>query len=126
MRYAGKTLVAIAALLTTARLSSAQTADTLGIAGGAVAQTEEKRQESNEISEPQRDTLPPFDEKAPMLRSDAAAKLYRIRKINVRGIEYLDPVLVSSSAGLEAGDSIYLPGLPLGDRSVCCITGGAE
>ncbi len=110
MRYAGKTLVAIAALLTTARLSSAQTADTLSIANGAVAQTEETRQENNDISEPQRDTLPPFDENAPMLRSDAAAKLYRIRKINVRGIEYLDPALVSSSAGLVAGDSIYLPG----------------
>lgn len=109
MRYAVKTLVASAALLMTALVSSAQTADTLGMANGAAAQTDATRQEEREISEPQRDTLPPFDEKSPMLRSNAAAKLYRIRKINVRGIEYLDPTLVSSSAGLIAGDSIYLP-----------------
>lgn len=109
MRYAVKTLVASAALLMTALVSSAQTADTLGMANGAAAQTDASRREEREISEPQRDTLPPFDEKSPMLRSNAAAKLYRIRKINVRGIEYLDPTLVSSSAGLIAGDSIYLP-----------------
>ena len=37
MRYAVKTLVASAALLMTALVSSAQTADTLGMANGAAA-----------------------------------------------------------------------------------------
>ncbi|MDO4758625.1 MAG: outer membrane protein assembly factor BamA [Rikenellaceae bacterium] len=36
-------------------------------------------------------------------------KQYYIRKVNVRGLEHLDPKLVKASAGLIDGDSILLP-----------------
>ena len=53
--------------------------------------------------------LPPFDEQAPMLQLTGTPKRYFIRKINVRGLEHLDPDLVKASAELIEGDSIYLP-----------------
>ncbi|MBP3455509.1 MAG: outer membrane protein assembly factor BamA [Alistipes sp.] len=42
-----------------------------------------------------------------MTQSDG--KLYYIRKINLHGVKYLNHDILKSSAGLEEGDSIYLP-----------------
>ena len=51
-----------------------------------------------------------FDENAPMFQSTGGKQQqYYIRKVNVRGLEHLDPDLVKASAGLVDGDSILLP-----------------
>ena len=50
-----------------------------------------------------------FPEDAPMLRNDGAPRRYYIRDINIRGVKYLNEEILKSSAGLVAGDSIYLP-----------------
>ena len=48
-------------------------------------------------------------ENAPMMRQDGSQKLYYIRDINIHGVQYLNSDILKSSAGLIAGDSIYLP-----------------
>ena len=53
--------------------------------------------------------LSAFPENAPMLRREGTPKRYHIRRIDVHGIQYLDPAIIKSSAGLIEGDSIYLP-----------------
>ncbi|MDE6374809.1 MAG: outer membrane protein assembly factor BamA, partial [Alistipes sp.] len=50
-----------------------------------------------------------FPEDAPVLRSEGAPRLYYIRNIDIHGVKYLNPEILKSSAGLIAGDSIYLP-----------------
>ena len=52
---------------------------------------------------------PVVSEDAPMLKTDAEPRLYYIRDINVHGVQYLNPDILKTSAGLIAGDSIYLP-----------------
>ncbi|MBR2367510.1 MAG: outer membrane protein assembly factor BamA [Alistipes sp.] len=49
-----------------------------------------------------------FDLSAPIL-SEGDGKLYYIRHINLHGVKYLNHDILKSSAGLEEGDSIYLP-----------------
>jgi len=44
-----------------------------------------------------------------MMRQDDPQKLYYIRDINIHGVQYLNSDILKSSAGLIAGDSIYLP-----------------
>ena len=58
---------------------------------------------NNEIS----DTVD-FDLHAPIL-TEGDGKLYYIRDINIHGVKYLNHDILKSSAGLEEGDSIYLP-----------------
>ena len=50
-----------------------------------------------------------FPQDAPVMPSDVQPKLYHIRNINVHGVQYLNPDILKSSAGLIEGDSIYLP-----------------
>ncbi len=50
-----------------------------------------------------------FPENAPVLRSDGQPRLYYIRNVNIHGVQYLNPDILKSSAGLIEGDSIYLP-----------------
>ena len=50
-----------------------------------------------------------FPEDAPMFTGSGRQQRYVIRKVNVRGLEHLDPDLVKASAGLIDGDTIYLP-----------------
>ncbi len=74
----------------------------------SVAQQEESRytlgdETNNEIT----DTLD-FDINAPVL-TEGDGKLYYIRHINLHGVKYLNHDILKSSAGLEEGDSIYLP-----------------
>ena len=52
---------------------------------------------------------PAVSENAPMYRNDGAPRLYHIRNVNVHGVQYLNPDILKSSAGLIEGDSIYLP-----------------
>ncbi|MBR6721583.1 MAG: outer membrane protein assembly factor BamA [Alistipes sp.] len=58
---------------------------------------------NNEIS----DTVD-FDLHAPIL-TEGDGELYYIRDINIHGVKYLNHDILKSSAGLEEGDSIYLP-----------------
>lgn len=52
---------------------------------------------------------PEFDQNAPMFAQDGAPRRYYIRHINVHGVQYLNEDMLKSSAGLIAGDSVYLP-----------------
>ena len=52
---------------------------------------------------------PAVSENAPMYRNDGAPRPYHIRNVNVHGVQYLNPDILKSSAGLIEGDSIYLP-----------------
>ena len=52
---------------------------------------------------------PAVSENAPMYRNNGAPRLYHIRNVNVHGVQYLNPDILKSSAGLIEGDSIYLP-----------------
>ena len=52
---------------------------------------------------------PAISENAPMFRSEGEPRLYYIRDVNVHGVQYLNPEILKSSAGLIEGDSIYLP-----------------
>ena len=49
-----------------------------------------------------------FDLNAPVL-TEGDGKLYHIRKINLHGVKYLNHDILKSSAGLQEGDSVYLP-----------------
>ena len=49
-----------------------------------------------------------FDLNAPILTEDDGT-LYHIRKINIHGVKYLNHSILKSSAGLQEGDSLYLP-----------------
>ena len=51
----------------------------------------------------------PFAEDAPMFKPDGKPRLYHIRRVNIRGVQYLNPDILKSSAGLIEGDSVYLP-----------------
>ena len=52
---------------------------------------------------------PAISENAPMYKNNGAPRLYHIRNVNVHGVQYLNPDILKSSAGLIEGDSIYLP-----------------
>ncbi len=54
-------------------------------------------------------TAPDFPEDAPMFERTRGQKLYYIRDIDIIGLEHLDGDIIKASAGLVAGDSIYLP-----------------
>ncbi len=49
-----------------------------------------------------------FPADAPLM-NEGKQRLYRIRKVNIHGVKYLDHDILRSSAGLIPGDSIYLP-----------------
>ena len=49
-----------------------------------------------------------FDVSAPMY-DEVTPKMYYIRKVNLHGVKYLNHSILKSSAGLQEGDSIYLP-----------------
>ena len=49
-----------------------------------------------------------FDLTQPVL-TEGDGRLYYIRKINLHGVKYLNHSILKASAGLQEGDSIYLP-----------------
>ena len=52
---------------------------------------------------------PAISEDAPMFKNEGAPRLYYIRNVGVHGVQYLNPDILKSSAGLIEGDSVYLP-----------------
>lgn len=49
-----------------------------------------------------------FDLTQPVL-TEGDGRLYYIRKINLHGVKYLNHSILKASAGLQEGDSVYLP-----------------
>ena len=94
MKYTKILFIAIAMLLFAAVDSQAQVASSRYTIGDIA---------NNEIV----DTID-FDRSAPVL-TESDGKLYYIRKINLHGVKYLNHSILKASAGLEEGDSIYLP-----------------
>lgn len=94
MRYTKILVVAVATLLLGVLDAEAQTRSTRYTIGDA---------SNNEIT----DSVD-FDLSAPIL-TESDGTLYYIRKINIHGVKYLNHDILKSSAGLEEGDSIYLP-----------------
>lgn len=94
MRYTKILIVAIVALLCSALEAEAQVASTRYTVGDDA---------NNEIV----DTVD-FDLSLPVM-TEGDGKLYYIRKINVHGVKYLNHSILKASAGLQEGDSIYLP-----------------
>lgn len=50
-----------------------------------------------------------FPEDAPVMPFEGKQKLYFIRNVDIHGVQYLNHDMLKSSAGLIAGDSVYLP-----------------
>ena len=96
MRYTKIVLIAIMALLCASLDVTAQ--QTTRYVVGDTA--------NNEISD-DTDSID-FDLTAPIL-TEGDGKLYYIRHINLHGVKYLNHSILKASAGLEEGDSIYLP-----------------
>ena len=94
MKYTKILLLIIAAMVVAASDLSAQVASSRYTIGQV---------SNNEIT----DTID-FDRSAPIL-TEGDGKLYYIRHINLHGVKYLNHDILKSSAGLQEGDSIYLP-----------------
>ncbi len=133
MRYASKTIfVIVAALLMGIAPAAAQkvkkerkakTEQTQQANKEAEQKQEEKAEQEAEQKEQEAEqkeqsatkekkdsvVLAPFDENAPMMKSDATPKLYHIRNVNIRGVEHMNENLIRSTSGLIPGDTIYLP-----------------
>ena len=130
MRYASKTIfVIVAALLMGIAPAAAQkvkkerkakTEQTQQANKEAEQKQEEKAEQEAEQGAEQKEqsatkekkdsvVLAPFDENAPMMKSDATPKLYHIRNVNIRGVEHMNENLIRSTSGLIPGDTIYLP-----------------
>lgn len=87
MNYPGKLIPTLAAAL-------------LLLCPGISAQTP-----AQESADPTVETL--FEE-APLLDAQSP-RLYRIRNVNIHGVEFINPEMIRSSSGLIPGDSISLP-----------------
>ncbi len=130
MRYASKTIfVIVAALLMGIAPAAAQkvkkerkakTEQTQQANKEAEQKQEEQAEQDAEQGAAQKEqsatkekkdsvVLAPFDENAPMMKSDATPKLYHIRNVNIRGVEHMNENLIRSTSGLIPGDTIYLP-----------------
>ena len=82
-----------------------------GAEQGAEQKEQEAEQKEQSATKEKKDSvvLAPFDENAPMMKSDATPKLYHIRNVNIRGVEHMNENLIRSTSGLIPGDTIYLP-----------------
>ena len=94
MRFIKIILIAAVALLSTPFIAEAQQYTTRYALGDV---------SNNEIA----DSVG-FDLNTPVL-TEGDGKLYHIRKINLHGVKYLNHDILKSSAGLQEGDSVYLP-----------------
>ncbi len=105
MKHTKLTILSAAALLL-----SAFAADAYGAARHILAAGTDARSRGLAGQTPAADAADTvaFDTSAPIL-SQGDGKLYYIRKINLHGVKYLNHDILKSSAGLEEGDSIYLP-----------------
>ena len=94
MKYTKIFFVTIAILLLSVLNVKAQEATSRYTIGDAT---------NNEIA----DTVD-FDLSTPVL-TEGDGKLYYIRKVNLHGVKYLNHSILKASAGLQEGDSLYLP-----------------
>ena len=53
-------------------------------------------------------TVEALFEKAPQLEAQSP-RLYRIRNVNIHGVQFINPEMIRYSSGLIPGDTIYLP-----------------
>lgn len=120
MRYAGKQIVAVAAvLLLMAGFASAQTQDTVRVdktdrkAEQSLKEQNADKQQQDEDEE--EDDGSHFDRNAPVMSAEAEPHLYYIRKVNVYGVRFRDKNLLLSTSGLIPGDSLYLPSTFISD-----------
>lgn len=74
----------------------------------STAQTSARSYAIDEVSNNVQPDSVAFDVNAPMM-TESDGTLYYVRKINLHGVKYLNHDILKSSAGLEEGDSIYLP-----------------
>ncbi len=107
MRFSVRKIVFLfVTLLGVAGVAYAQQPDSVAAPAPAVAAEVDESQPT----EPADSLEKPFPEDAPMMKASAKPKLYYIRKVNVRGVKYLNHDLIRTSSGLIPGDSLYLPG----------------
>ncbi len=100
MNYKGKLFAAVAALMLCSVNIFAQKP-----ASADSTKTAQPANPADSVVKPK----PTFPANAPMLQTNSAPKRYYIRDIHIHGVEHLNPDMVKSSAGLIAGDSVYLP-----------------
>ena len=110
MKHTKLTILSAAALLMSAFAADAYGAARHILAAGGIGAGTDARSRGLADQTPDADAADTvaFDTSAPIL-SQGDGKLYYIRKINLHGVKYLNHDILKSSAGLEEGDSIYLP-----------------
>lgn len=110
MKHTKLTILSAAALLLSAFAADAYGAARHILAAGGIGAGTDVRSRGLADQTPDADAADTvaFDTSAPIL-SQGDGKLYYIRKINLHGVKYLNHDILKSSAGLEEGDSIYLP-----------------
>ncbi len=110
MKHTKLTILSAAALLLSAFAADAYGAARHILAAGGIGAGTDARSRglADQTPAPSATDTVAFDTSAPIL-SQGDGKLYYIRKINLHGVKYLNHDILKSSAGLEEGDSIYLP-----------------
>ncbi len=110
MKHTKLTILSAAALLLSAFAADAYGAARHILAAGGIGTGTDTRSRglADQTPAPSATDTVAFDTSAPIL-SQGDGKLYYIRKINLHGVKYLNHDILKSSAGLEEGDSIYLP-----------------
>ncbi len=110
MKHTKLTILSAAALLLSAFAADAYGAARHILAAGGIGAGTDTRSRglADQTPAPSATDTVAFDTSAPIL-SQGDGKLYYIRKINLHGVKYLNHDILKSSAGLEEGDSIYLP-----------------
>ena len=91
MKYFSKTLIMALALLFMAILPVD--------AQNSVEETE-KTEQPDSVT---------FDVNAPIMSKTETPRMYRIRKVNIHGVNHMNTNLLRTTSGLIEGDSIYLP-----------------
>ena len=108
MKFVSKFFVVLVASLSMVALqATAQNTNEVTTQAEAAVQQEAKGEVTESVEQP--DSLPAFDENAPMMSATAARKRYFIRKVNIHGVKHLNEGMVRSAAGLVPGDTIFLP-----------------
>ena len=110
MKFVSKFFVVLVASLSMVALqATAQNTNEDASREVSTEQQEEAKEKGAKEKIEQPDSLPPFDENAPMMQSTGERKRYFIRKVNIRGVKHLNEGMVRSAAGLIPGDTIFLP-----------------
>jgi len=110
MKFVSKFFVVLVASLSMVALqATAQNTNEDASREVSTEQLQEAKEKGAKEKIEQPDSLPPFDENAPMMQSTGERKRYFIRKVNIHGVKHLNEGMVRSAAGLIPGDTIFLP-----------------